>query len=201
MNGPSVRAAAQQSLHQAARCIGCRMVMRVFLPIAGRANARSVPPRVQVLYVAVQSGREIIVVVQHGTRPAQQFRIDELAGAYPAEVAIVQFVVAVQHVQVVAQHLDRFEIVHVQVRPIRSTIRIVIRMGAHRDWQHVAVDQIGVEFVGDVVAAIGILKCQIEFVLRGKELRAFGRIVVGTFQISARAVDVNLAAEAKCIRL
>jgi len=75
--------------------------------------------------------------VQHRAHSAPKVRIDELAGALPAEVRVVQLVVAVQPVQVLGELPRRLELVHVDVRPVRRAARVIGRMGAHHDGQDV----------------------------------------------------------------
>lgn len=102
-------------------------------PRAGRADTLASPPLVHVLVIL---GRTV-VVVQHRADPAPEVRVDELAGALPAEVRVVQLVVAVQPVQVLGELLRRLELVHVDVGTIRRAARVIRGMGAHHDGQHV----------------------------------------------------------------
>jgi len=71
--------------------------------------------------------------MQHSAHPAPEIRIDKLAGALPAKVRVVQFVVLIQPVQILGELLRRFEFVHMDVGTIRCAARIIVRMGAHHD--------------------------------------------------------------------
>jgi len=71
--------------------------------------------------------------MQHGTYPAPEIRIDELAGALPTKVRVVQVIVAVQPMQILGELLRRLEFVHVDVGTVRRAARVIRRMGAHHD--------------------------------------------------------------------
>lgn len=109
---------------------GARQV--VFPPRAGRADALASPPLVHVLV-----GFRRPVVVQHRAHAAPEERVDELAGALPPEVRVVQLVVAVETVEVRGQLLRRLELVHVDVRAVRRATGVVRRVRAHHDRQDV----------------------------------------------------------------
>lgn len=101
-------------------------------PRISRANPVASPPLVHVLIILGQT-----IVVQHGAHSTPEVRVDELAGALPAKVRVVQIVVAVQSMQVLGELLRRLELVHVDVGTIRRAAGVICRMGAHHDGQHV----------------------------------------------------------------
>lgn len=72
----------------------------VFAPRVHRAHALSSPPFIHIFVVLRRT-----VVVQHGAHPAPEVCIDKLAGAFPAKVRVVQFVVVIQSVQILGELL------------------------------------------------------------------------------------------------
>lgn len=70
----------------------------MFTPRGGRAYAVASPPLVHVL---VKFRRP--VVVQHRANTAPEVGVDELAGALPAKVRIVQLVVTVQAMKILGE--------------------------------------------------------------------------------------------------
>lgn len=143
-------------------------MIAILLPIGGRTKTRLIPPSLQIAVRALHARREVIIIMQKCTNSAHHFGINELAGAFPLEVVVVQMIVGVQNLQMVRQIFHRFVLIHVNVRAIWSPIFIVFWMGAHDHWDDLPVDQICVKFVGDIIATIGFLECQIEFVFLGE---------------------------------
>lgn len=78
------------------------------------------------------------------------------------------------------------------VRTIWCTALVVFGTGAHHNWQDISSECVHEELLGDVVHAIGILECQIEFVVVIEYVEAPVGCASGAFVGAARAVDVNL---------
>lgn len=159
----------------------------VLPPRVGRAHALPSPPLVHVFVIL---GRT--VVVQHRAHPAPEVRVDELAGPLPAEVRVVQLVVAVQPMQILGELLRRLELVHVDVGTVWRAVRVIRRMGAHHDRQDVVPESINEELLRDVVFAVGILEREIEFVVLVEHVEARLRLRARAAQAAARTVNVHL---------
>lgn len=112
---------------------GRYQVLGCLPPRPPRAGARAPPP---VVYVPVGLVGEVIV--QHSTKSAEEIRVDELPGALPPEVGVVEVVICVQTVQVRSQFLRRLEFIHVDVGAVRRSARIVFGPGSHYNRQDIA---------------------------------------------------------------
>lgn len=130
--------------------------------------------------------------MQHGAHAAPVVGVDELTGALPFKVGIVQLVVLVQNVQIVGQLLVRRELVHMYVGTVWRRIHIVLRPGAHNDGQNISAQRIHEKLLRNVVLAVGVLKRQIELVVVVQDIEAFERGAPRTFVVATRSVDINL---------
>lgn len=71
--------------------------------------------------------------MEHGADATPEVGVDELAGTFPAEVLVVQGVVAIQQVQEVGQFPRGRKLFHVYEGMVRGRSEIVLDLGAHRD--------------------------------------------------------------------
>lgn len=113
--------------------LGREVLRPVLAPRAADAGAGAAPPVVDVAVVLARH----LGVVQQRAQPTEEVRVDELAGALPPEVLIVQVVVGVQPVQVGGQLARRRELVHVDVRLERRALLVVLGTRAHHNWNYV----------------------------------------------------------------
>ena len=97
------------------------------------AHALASPP---VVHVAV-TGTVVVGLVQQATHAAHEFCVDELPGALPSEVRVVQGVVFVDFVQEFRQRSRTVEIVDVDVRVGRGDGSVVLWGSTHRHRQHI----------------------------------------------------------------
>ena len=79
----------------------------------------------------------LVVVVQHGAQSTPELGIDELAGALPREVFVVQLVRLVEPVQILREVLGGREIFDVNVRVRRCRAGVVLFPAAHYDGNNV----------------------------------------------------------------
>lgn len=154
-------------------------------------DARPVPPLVDIR-VPLAGRPDRVPVVQHGTDATPEVRVDELACALPLEVAVVQVVVLVQHMQVLGQLLGRRELVHVDVGLIGRHRSIVLRWRTHHNGQHIPVQRVDKELLRDVVPAVGVLERQVELVVRVQDLETLARLGARAMERATVAVDVDL---------
>lgn len=77
--------------------------------------------------------------MQDGADAAPEVRVDELTGALPLEVRVVQLVVLVEYMQILGQLFGRGKLVDVYVGSTWSTHLVVLGSGAHYNWQHLAI--------------------------------------------------------------
>lgn len=159
-------------------------------PGSCRAHTNSPPP---VIEVTVPSGLpELLLVMESGAHPAPVVRIDELPGALPLEVGVVQLFIPIQDVQVLRQFLRRGELIHVDVGTTRSTHLVVFRTGTHHNRQDLSVQSVDEKLLGDVVLAVGVLERQIELVVVVEDLEALVRRTPGALEVATRPIDINL---------
>lgn len=78
------------------------------------------------------------------------------------------------------------------VRSIRRRLRVILRSGAHHNGQNVAVQRVDKQLFGNVVAAVGVLEGQIEFVVVVEDVETFAGRAARAFVRAARSVDVHL---------
>lgn len=154
-------------------------------------DAWSVPPLVDVR-VPLAGRPDRVPVVQHGTDATPEVRVDELPRALPLEVAVVQVVVLVQHMQVLGQLLGRRELVHVDVGLVGRHRSIVLGRRTHHNGQHIPVQRVDEELLRDVVPAVGVLERQVELVVRVQDLEALARLGARAMERATVAVDVDL---------
>lgn len=106
-------------------------------PRAVRADSSAAPPLVNILIPLAPRHRHL--VVQHRAHATPKKRIDELTGALPPKVRIIQLVVLVEHCQIFGQLLGRRKLIYVNVRSIWGCLHIILRPGAHHDRQNIPV--------------------------------------------------------------
>ena len=100
------------------RSVGVLAVVIIHLHLSVRVvpavkDARVVaPPRVDLLDHVWPRVR-LVQAVSHGAQSAPKLRVEERAGALPAEVAVVEVVVEVESVQVRGEFARRLEVVDV----------------------------------------------------------------------------------------
>ena len=92
-----------------------------------------VPPAVEVRV----PHRRLFVVVEQGTEAAPELGVDELAGVFPGEVAVVEAIVLVQLVKVLGQFEWRRVVFDVYVGVGRRFPRVVHLSTSHDDWNNV----------------------------------------------------------------
>ena len=109
------------------------LLRSVLAPRAADAGAGAAPPLVDVAVIFARH----LGVVQQRAQPTEEVSVDELAGALPPEVLIVQVVVRVQPVQVGGQLARRREFVHVDVRLERRALLVVLGTRAHHNRNYV----------------------------------------------------------------
>lgn len=133
--------------------------------------------------------------MQHRAHTTPIVCVDELTGALPLEVRVVQLVVLVEYVQIVGQFLVRRELIDMDVRTIGSRIHVILRPGAHDDRQYIAAECVNEEFLRYIVLAVGVLERQIELVVVVKNVEALVGSAARTLEGAARTVDINLNIE------
>jgi len=162
-------------------------------PGSRRADSGSPPPVVE---IRVPPGfPQLLLVVERGAHPAPVVRVDELPGALPLEVRVVQLVVAIQDAQILRQLLGRGELVYVDVRPPWGTHLVILRPGPHHDGQNPSVQRIYEELLCDVVLAVGVLERQVELVVVVQDLKALVRRAPRALEVATSPIDVNLLAK------
>ena len=75
--------------------------------------------------------------MQHGAQPTEEIYVDELAGAFPSEVGVVQIVIFVQAMEICGKFCRRIKLFYVDVRVVRSAVCVIFWSCAHHNGQNV----------------------------------------------------------------
>ena len=81
------------------------------------ANSGTSPPVIEATEYRMVTG--VSCFVQHCAQPTPKLCVDEVAGALPEKVGVIEIVVLVEDLEIVGEVLWRFEVVDVDVRPRR----------------------------------------------------------------------------------
>ena len=81
-------------------------------------------------------------IMEHRAQPTQKVSVDDLTGAFPLEIFVIQGVVIVQFMQIGGQLVWRREFVHVDVGFEGCASLIILWRCAHYDWNHIMPDKI-----------------------------------------------------------
>lgn len=130
--------------------------------------------------------------MQRRADPAPVVRVDELTGALPLEVRVVQLVVLVEYVQILGQLFGRGKLIDVYVGTTWRTHLIVLGPSAHYYRQYLAIQRIHKELLSYVIPAIGVFECQVELVVVVEYIEAFVSGAPRTFVIATGAINVHL---------
>jgi len=88
------------------------------------------------LKVTVPHSR-FLLVVQHRAQPTPELRVDELPGAFPRKIFVVQLVGLVQTVKVLGEIFSGRKILDVDVRMWRSCAFIIFFSTSHYNWNYI----------------------------------------------------------------